>query len=166
MAVISARRMEPESAGTMFGDATEEQRVAYMKSLGATNLDPPLVHSTHLRIKKTGRVLPWNELLAEQTTLVENCDAFGNTDPMAWMPTVKPEGETSSEDMNHWAQSVVLSQASQMTGDFRRADAPVMTARPLDMPNSAVAFDDTGIPSNQPMPQEISDAIDKMVNDL
>lgn len=63
-----------------------------------------LARSSHLKNKRTGLVLPWNEMLAEQTDIMVNCDASGNTDPEAWEPTVNPEVYSDEEkDKLYWA---------------------------------------------------------------
>lgn len=166
MADFQFRSVQAQSADRMFGDATEDERIAFMRSLGATNLDPPLVRSTHLRVRKTGMVLPWNDLLAEQTTLVENCDEHGNTDPSAWMSGVIEDPEYSPEERDAWAKEVVLSQASSFTGGYRGLDAPDVRPLEVTLPDGAVYFDDSGTPSSQEMPEEVTAAIDKMMSDL
>lgn len=101
-------------------DMDDAARIAYMKSMGAKNVDPPLVHSSHVKNVKTGLVLPWNEMLAEQRDIMVNCDAYGNTDPSAWMPTVI-DGELSDDDrmdMLH-ARSLNVSHGNDMASGFR-----------------------------------------------
>lgn len=72
----------------LFNTDDLEARNAELKRLGVVNTEPPLPHSPCLKNKRTGRVLPWNELLANQHDLVECCDANGNTDEAAWGPLV------------------------------------------------------------------------------
>lgn len=72
-------------------------REQLMRQMGVANLDPPLPHSPCLKIIKTGRVLPWNELLAEQHDLVVCCDENGNTDEAAWKDKVQHNAPTNSE---------------------------------------------------------------------
>lgn len=64
-----------------------------LRSMGAVNTDPPLPHSKFIKVLKTGRVMPWNELLAEQPhSEVACCDATGDTDPSAWKEEEIPGG--------------------------------------------------------------------------
>lgn len=72
-------------------------REALMRRIGVANIDPPLPHSPCLKIKRDGRVLPWNELLAQQRDLCECCDENGNTDPAAWEPKVVDNTLTNAE---------------------------------------------------------------------
>lgn len=63
-----------------------------------------LARSSHLKNNRTGMVFPWSELLAEQTDIMVNCDASGNTDPEAWGPTVNPvEYSEDEKDQLYWA---------------------------------------------------------------
>lgn len=72
-------------------------RIAYMKSLGATNVDPPLPRSAFLKNIKTGVVLPWTPGLADQRDIMVNCDAEGNTDPVAWAASVDQRAYSPEE---------------------------------------------------------------------
>lgn len=72
-------------------------RVAAMRAMGATNVDPPLVRSAYLKNIKTGVVLPWTLGLAEMRDLMVNCDANGNTDPATWAHSVI-QGDYSPEE--------------------------------------------------------------------
>jgi len=107
------------NTGAIF-DMDDNARIAYMKSMGAKNVDPPLVHSSHVKNIKTGLILPWNEMLAEQRDIMVNCDANGNTDPAAWLPTVEV-GEISDDermDLLH-AKSLSIAQGNEMSSGFR-----------------------------------------------
>lgn len=98
----------------------ENERIALMKSMGAKNVDPPLPRSSHLINKKTGLILPWNEMLAEQRDVMENCDANGNTDPAAWMPTVIDRELTDDERMETLhAQGLAVEHGQKMSSGFR-----------------------------------------------
>ena len=105
--------------GAIF-DLDDNARIAYMKSLGARNVDPPLVRSSHVKNTKTGLVLPWNEMLAEQRDIMVNCDANGNTDPSAWLPTVEL-GEISEDERMELlhAKSLSVAQGNAMSSGFR-----------------------------------------------
>lgn len=65
-------------------DLDDNQRADYLASLGAKNATPPLPHSPYLKMKKTGKILPWEEIFAEHRDAFECCDEHGNTDPEAW----------------------------------------------------------------------------------
>lgn len=101
-------------------DLNDNERIAYMKSMGAKNVDPPLVRSSHVKNVKTGLVLPWNEMLAEQRDILVNCDAYGNTDPSAWLPTVEI-GEISEDERMELlhARSLNIAQGNNMASGFR-----------------------------------------------
>ena len=124
-------------------DLDEESRLMYMKSLGAKNVDPPLPRSSHLRNKLNGRVLPWNNLLAEQRDIMECCDAEGNTDPSAWEPTVIEEEYDPAEHslLMTKAQEVVYQQSAGISNQYRSEEAIDMAPRPMAYANGAVPFD-------------------------
>ena len=85
----------------------EETRRTLMRQMGVANLDPPLPHSPCLKNRLTGRVLPWNELLAAQRDLVECCDEDGNTDEAVWGPKVV-ENAPSNRELSLQAQQALL----------------------------------------------------------
>lgn len=107
------------NTGAIF-DMNDNERIAYMKSMGAKNVDPPLVRSSHVKNIKTGIVFPWNEMLAEQRDIMVNCDANGNTDPAAWLPTVEVGDISDDErmDLLH-ARSLSIAQGNDMASGFR-----------------------------------------------
>lgn len=88
---------------------SEAERTALMRQMGVMNVDPPLPHSPCLKIIKTGIVLPWNELLAQQRDLVVCCDETGNTDPAAWADKVV-EDAPSNEVLTLMAQQSLFSE--------------------------------------------------------
>lgn len=90
--------MDP-TVEALFDSTSEDERIAHLRNMGATNVDPPLRRSSHLKAKRTGRVYPWSEILALQTTLMVNCDASGNTDPAAWEPTVVDADTVAEEQL-------------------------------------------------------------------
>lgn len=138
----------PVNATSVFDIDDPNARNEYLRSLGAVNVDPPLPKSKFLKIKKTGRVLPWDELLAEHQDLVECCDAEGNTDPRAWIADVDTS-ETSEEDralLMAQAQAAVLQSASAMTSGYLQQDAedsPVQQS--LQYPFEAQALSDLDV---------------------
>lgn len=86
---------------------SEEARADIMRQMGVMNADPPLPHSPCLKNIRTGVVLPWNELLAQQKDLVVCCDEDGNTDPAAWEPKVITE-TVSNEALALMAQQTMF----------------------------------------------------------
>lgn len=84
--------MQPTTVAPVHGEVILNQpiedAVAHLKALGVKNTEPPLPHSAYLKNQKTGLVLPWTIDLAEQRDLMVNCDANGNTDPVAWASSV------------------------------------------------------------------------------
>lgn len=79
-----------------------------------------LPRSSHLRNKKTGIVFPWSAMLAEQTDIMEPCDASGNTDPAAWESTVNPNEYTDDErDQLYWAaRNSAMQHAAKINATF------------------------------------------------
>lgn len=138
-----------------------EDRVEYMKRLGARNTDPPLPQSSHLKIKATGRVLPWQPLLAMQTELVECCDATGDTDPEAWGPTVKQEvfDPEANKKLMMQAQAVALAQAEKMSNEHKVVDALDMTPQPMSsFPEGVVSYKDVDSIS----PEKVKDLMNSL----
>lgn len=137
--------IQQETGGGVFDLVSEEARIAYMKSLGARNMDPPLVRSTHLKIIASGRVLPYDEMLAEQRDLVQNCDQFGNTDPAAWGPQV--DHHTVVDPDAHRlamakAQEAILSQSSYLTSHGRQPQPDPAQPLPVEYPEGIIAVAD------------------------
>lgn len=133
----------PQNASQIF-ELTGDERVAYMKALGARNVDPPLPRSSHLRNKKTGVVFPWNELLAEQYDVMECCDASGNTDPAAWQATVAmaPLPDEDNALMAAKALDTTLGVATGLTDTYRSAEAPVVAPVETRLPDGTEFYDD------------------------
>lgn len=156
---------QPDHTG-IFAYDNAEARNNYMRSLGAKNINPPLPRSTHLRIKATGRVLPYEDTLAEQQDLVECCDAHGNTDPAAWMPYVQHDYDSESHagevavmqaQAIAEAQQKVLAQARQLSGGFVDRSAPMtpVAPQPMELPYGAQTFDAYG---RQPVAPQVHPA--------
>lgn len=127
---------------------SDAARDEYMRQLGAVNIRPPLPRSTHLRNKRNGHVLPWEEILAEQPDIFDCCDASGNTDPSAWETDVD-YSDYDPEDRQVailQAQERALLQAREhattMMGDFKvesiRNPNVVKTS---EYPNGAVPYE-------------------------
>lgn len=130
-------------------DLDAEQRNNYLRSLGAVNVNPPLPRSKYLRIKATGRVLPWDDLLAEHQDLVECCDVNGNTDPAAWAADVLPADATEEdrELLLAQAQAAILKTASEMADGYRQPDEEDAEPHSVQYPGGAVAFEDLDVDS-------------------
>lgn len=135
----NAQPVTPEAAARLLDIQDADQRIAYAKQLGVENVIPTLPHSPCLKIRKTGVVLPWNELLAEQGTLVECCDENGNTDPEVWGPLVKNTDMTNSE-AHQMAQSIIVNQAKSMSDTHRVAGAVELA--PRQYPDNVVPYSD------------------------
>lgn len=112
-------------------------RTAFLQRLGARNAYPPLPHSPCLKNKKTGVVLPWNELLAEQQEFFDCCDEAGNTNPEAWQDKVLPEGVSDDID----SQVLVIKQMEEQNNQYRVNNAVDLTPRPEQYPDDIVPFD-------------------------
>ncbi len=138
--------VQHETGAALFDIDNEDARIAYLKSLGAKNTEPPLPRSTHLKIISSGRVLPYEDILAEQRDLVQNCDQFGNTDPSAWSSQV----DNTEIDPNAQriamarAQEMVLGQAAKITNTHRVAEAVDDPGKPLPegLPSNVIAVAD------------------------
>lgn len=138
-----------------------EDRVEYMRRLGARNTDPPLPHSSHLKIKASGRILPWDMLLAAQTELVECCDETGNTDPDVWKLTVKdePYDPDANKKLMMQAQATALAQAEKMSNEHRVEDALDMSVKPMtSYPQGVVSYKDLDSIS----PDKVKDLMNSM----
>lgn len=85
----------------------EDQRLMAMKKLGAVNVEPRLPHSPALKVKKTGVIFPWLEILAEQTDKMVCCDLDGNEDEAVWGPKVINH-EVSNRELTIMAQAQAL----------------------------------------------------------
>lgn len=135
------------TGAAVFDLGSDAERIAYMRQLGARNTDPPLPRSTHLRNKANGRVLPWEETLAEQRDLMECCDASGNTDPAAWQPFVDYSEYDPVEQqiamLKAQEQAMVQAQARQLTSTHQVPDAVnPTTPQPMQYANDAVPYDE------------------------
>ena len=144
--------------------AEEEQaRVNYMRAMGAKNLDPPLPRSSHLKLIRSGHVVPYNDILALQRDLVVNCDILGNTDPAAWRPTVQSDPVDTVEEQAALvaAQAQVLATASEITNRDRQPDAADLSPRPEKMPDGAQPFNTYG-QRDEEFKQQLRSGIDNL----
>lgn len=130
---------------TLF-DMSEAERVAMFKIMGAVNVDPPLEHTKFVRIKANGRILPWNPLLADQTTLVENCDENGNTDRAAWEKDIvrveSDEARDAQLSLLRQAKTETQEYAGKLSSEYRVEDAVSIEPRPTEYPEGVAAYED------------------------
>lgn len=106
-----------------------------MRRMGAKNLVPPLPRAKYLKVKATGRVIPYDDMMAEQTDLVECCDKNGNTDPEAWANDLLPEIDTNDSEQRELlmlearniavAQARAMSESHKVPGVQQEVNAPV-----------------------------------------
>ena len=135
------------SGAAVFSYNTDAERAAYLKQIGAVNADPPLPHSPCLRNKKTGMVLPWNDVFAEQRDIMECCDESGNTDPSAWAHRVIDDAEDFDVDAARVKHLKVQEQLFDLThGDTTKHRIPgvrdTTDTEPQGLPDGVMYFDD------------------------
>lgn len=128
-----------EDARALLDIQDEAERLATAKRLGVNNVHPPLEHSPCVRVKSSGLILPWNELLAVQSDICECCDEHGNTDPAAWKHLVIQDG-TPDEELHRQAHAIVTAQARQMSEEYRVPNA--ISLKPATYPEGAVSYSD------------------------
>lgn len=131
--------ISPEDARQLLDIQDNEQRLAKAKQLGVRNVNPPLPHSPCVKVKATGLILPWNELLADQSDICECCDETGNTDPAAWEPKVVTSG-TPDEDLHRQAHAIITAQAQKVTDEYKVEHA--VSLQPAKYPEGAVSYSD------------------------
>lgn len=138
---------QPDSSAVL-NIENPDARGLYMQALGAKNILPPLERSSHLRIIKSGVVLPWNKTLAEQKGFVECCDEHGNTDPNAWMSTVQNEmtPEQEQKRMNALLQESLVARqqikaaAAELTDRYKSEDAVDLKPKEAPYTYGAVTY--------------------------
>ena len=131
--------VSPEDVKQLLDIQDGEQRLAMAKRLGIKNTNPPLPHSPCVKVKSSGLILPWNELLAEQSDICECCDESGNTDPSVWEPLVKTGG-TPDEELHRQAHAIITAQAQKVTNEYRVEHA--VSLKPAQYPEGAVSYSD------------------------
>ena len=153
MSQMNPQPLPEMSYRAVFGMKNEDERIEYMKQLGAKNLDPPLMRSSHLRNKINGRVLPWDEMLAEQTDIMECCDASGNTDPAAWMPTVdtSEHGPDEQRELMVQARIAVMAQAKKTQSEYQQAGTSLEYKPDGGFPSGIVPYDEVETITQQDM---------------
>lgn len=131
--------ISPEDARQLLDIQDNEQRLAKAKQLGVRNVNPPLPHSPCVKVKATGLILPWNELLADQSDICECCDENGNTDPAAWEPKVVTSG-VPDEELHRQAHAIITAQAHKVTNEYKVDNA--VSLQPAKYPEGAVSYSD------------------------
>lgn len=132
-----------QDVSTVF-NLNSEERAGFLEHLGVKNATPPLAHSPCLKNKKTGIILPWNPMLAEQRDILECCDEQGNTDPEAWQDKVQ---EDSSEDERE-LMAAALNEATsrQNTIAQEKMSSFRSTMKKMDQPAQSDQYGDEAVP--------------------
>ena len=139
----SATTVGNQDVSTVF-KLNSEERAGFLEHLGVKNATPPLAHSPCLKNKKTGIILPWNPMLAEQRDILECCDEQGNTDPAAWQDKVQ---EDSSEDERE-LMAAALSEATSRQNKIAQEKMSSFrsTMKKLDQPAQSDQYGDEAVP--------------------
>lgn len=132
-----------QDVSTVF-NLNSEERAGFLEHLGVKNATPPLVHSPCLKNKKTGIILPWNQMLAEQRDILECCDEQGNTDPAAWQDKVQ---EDSSEDERE-LMAAALNEATSRQNKIAQEGMSSFrsTMKKMDQPAQSDQYGDEAVP--------------------
>ena len=132
-----------QDVSTVF-NLNSEERAGFLEHLGVKNATPPLAHSPCLKNKKTGIILPWNPMLAEQRDILECCDEQGNTDPAAWQDKVQ---EDSSEDERE-LMAAALSEATSRQNKIAQEKMSSFrsTMKKMDQPAQSDQYGDEAVP--------------------
>lgn len=132
-----------QDVSTVF-NLNSEERAGFLEHLGVKNATPPLAHSPCLKNKKTGIILPWNPMLAEQRDILECCDEQGNTDPAAWQDKVQ---EDSSEDERE-LMAAALNEATFRQSKIAQEGMSSFcsTMKKMDQPAQSDQYGDEAVP--------------------
>lgn len=132
-----------QDVSTVF-NLNSEERAGFLEHLGVKNATPPLAHSPCLKNKKTGIILPWNPMLAEQRDILECCDEQGNTDPAAWQGKVQ---EDSSEDERE-LMAAALNEATSRQNKIAQEKMSSFrsTMKKMDQPEQSDQYGDEAVP--------------------
>lgn len=144
MVSLQESRLNPSD---IFRMESEQDRINYMREMGALNMEAPLVRSSHLKILSTGQVVPWEHILSLQTDLVANCDKDGNTDPSAWMDTVNPEEYNEQEHQIEVSRAYSSSLAMRSMGDAMSSKFQVENA--VDLQPQETGYPYGAVPADQ-----------------
>lgn len=132
-----------QDVSTVF-NLNSEERAGFLEHLGVKNATPPLAHSPCLKNKKTGIILPWNPMLAEQRDILECCDEQGNTDPAAWQDKVQ---EDNSEDERE-LMAAALNEATSRQNKIAQEGMSLFrsTMKKMDQPAQSDQYGDEAVP--------------------
>lgn len=137
--------------------SNDDEMLRALEQTGAMNSVPPLQRSSHLKNIQTGRVLPWNPLLAEQRDIMVNCDEHGNTDPEAWQSTVTDDDAARTEqEALYWeARQAIVSQAMQMATPYKASNM-----------ETTIPSGKSGVPDDVQPYHDYTDALDALKKQL
>jgi hypothetical protein len=142
----NATTVGSQDASAVF-NLDSEERAGFLQHLGVKNATPPLAHSPCLKNKKTGLILPWNPMLAEQRDILECCDESGNTNPEAWQDKVQEDSPEDDSELMTAALTEATSRQNQIAQENMSSFRP--TLRQDEQPkqsgeygNDAVSYED------------------------
>lgn len=139
----SATTVGNQDVSTVF-NLNSEERAGFLEHLGVKNATPPLAHSPCLKNKKTGIILPWNPMLAEQRDILECCDEQGNTDPAAWQDKVQEDSSEDERELMAAALNEATSRQSKIAQEGMSSFRSTMTK--MDQPAQSDQYGDEAVP--------------------
>ena len=132
-----------QDVSTVF-NLNSEERAGFLEHLGVKNATPPLAHSPCLKNKKTGIILPWNPMLAEQRDILECCDEQGNTDPAAWQDKVQEDSSEDERELMAAALNEATSRQNQIAQE--KMSSFRSTMKKMDQPAQSDQYGDEAVP--------------------
>nr|DAM10816.1 MAG TPA: hypothetical protein [Caudoviricetes sp.] len=132
-----------QDVSTVF-NLNSEERAGFLEHLGVKNATPPLAHSPCLKNKKTGIILPWNPMLAEQRDILECCDKQGNTDPAAWQDKVQEDSSEDERELMAAALNEATSRQSKIAQEGMSSFRSTM--KKMDQPAQSDQYGDEAVP--------------------
>lgn len=132
-----------QDVSTVF-NLNSEERAGFLEHLGVKNATPPLAHSPCLKNKKTGIILPWNPMLAEQRDILECCDEQGNTDPAAWQDKVQEDNSEDERELMAAALNEATSRQSKIAQEGMSSFRSTM--KKMDQPAQSDQYGDEAVP--------------------
>lgn len=132
-----------QDVSTVF-NLNSEERAGFLEHLGVKNATPPLAHSPCLKNKKTGIILPWNPMLAEQRDILECCDEQGNTDPAAWQDKVQEDNSEDERELMAAALNEATSRQNKIAQEGMSSFRSTM--KKMDQPAQSDQYGDEAVP--------------------
>lgn len=132
-----------QDVSTVF-NLNSEERAGFLEHLGVKNATPPLAHSPCLKNKKTGIILPWNPMLAEQRDILECCDEQGNTDPAVWQDKVQEDNSEDERELMAAALNEATSRQSKIAQEGMSSFRSTM--KKMDQPAQSDQYGDEAVP--------------------